>query len=159
MCIVIDTNKLGEFFETPASDDAAPIHKWLRGGHRGTLGAERHESRRIVFGVGGRFGEIGVRLRRRLQDLVQAGRATAMPAAALDQDVRALQGTGQLASNDPHILALARASGARLLYTADKDLIADFKNPRIVSHPRGKVYSGAANARLLAAASCGPRRS
>lgn len=73
--------------------------------------------------------------------------------------MRALQGTGQLRSNDPHILALARASGARLLYTADKDLIADFKNPRIVSRPRGKVYSGAANARLLAGASCGSRRS
>ena len=147
MCIVIDTNKLGEFFDTPASKNAAPIHKWLSG--RGLL----------VFGVGGCFGEIGPGLRRRLRDLVQAGRARPVPAAKLDEDVRALQGTGQLRSNDPHILALARASGARVLYTADRDLIVDFKNPHLVGHPRGKVYSGAANARLLAGASCGPRRS
>lgn len=147
MCIVIDTNKLAEFFEAPASEDAAPIHKWLSG--RGLL----------VFGVGGCFGEIGPRLRRRLRDLVRAGRARPVPAAKLDKDVRALQGTGQLRSNDSHILALARASGARVLYTADKDLIVDFKNAHLVGHPRGKVYSGAANARLLAAASCGPRRS
>ena len=39
------------------------------------------------------------------------------------------------ASNDYHILALARVTGARLLYTQDRKLIADFKD--IV---KGKVY-------------------
>lgn len=39
------------------------------------------------------------------------------------------------ASDDYHILALAKATGARLLYTQDKKLISDFKE--IV---KGKVY-------------------
>lgn len=143
MCIVIDTNKLAEFFEVPARQDAAEIHKRLR---RGSL--------MLVFGVGGGFGEIGGRLRRRLRDLQQAGRAMPVPAKELDQDARVLQGAGLLRSNDPHILALARASGARLLYTADQALIGDFKDPHIVSDPRGKVYSGAGNAGLLDRAAC-----
>ena len=141
MCIIVDTNKLAEFFKIPASEDAAPVRRWL------------HDRGALVFGVGGRFGEIGGRIQRQLRDLVQAGRARPVPAAELDQDMRDLEAAGQLRSNDPHILALARVSGARLLYTADQALIADFKNKRIVD-PRGKVYSGAGNARLLASASC-----
>ena len=121
-----------------------PIRKWLRGG----------PGRALVFGVGGRFGEIGGRLRRRLLELVRAGRATPVPATELEEDVQALRGANDLRSDDPHVLALARASGARLLYTADQALIADFKNRRIVSDPRGKVYSGAGNARLLDGVRC-----
>lgn len=44
-------------------------------------------------------------------------------------------------SNDPHVLALAQASGARLLYSNDKTLQRDFKNKRLIDQPRGKVYS------------------
>ena len=48
-------------------------------------------------------------------------------------------------SNDEHVLALALVSGARLLYTNDEALIADFKNREIVANPRGKVYTTAVN--------------
>ena len=57
-------------------------------------------------------------------------------------------------SNDPHILALARASGARLVYTGDGKLIADFKNKRLIDGPRGKIYTGASNVRLLNRSVC-----
>ena len=57
-------------------------------------------------------------------------------------------------SDDPHVLALARVSGVRLLYRADKDLIADFKDKRFIDNPRGRVYSSAANASLLARSVC-----
>ena len=43
-------------------------------------------------------------------------------------------------SDDPHVIALACVSGARLLYTNDSALIEDFKNPRLLS-PRGRVYT------------------
>lgn len=45
-----------------------------------------------------------------------------------------------LDSDDPHVLALAISSGCRLLYTADKALIRDFKNVKIMS-PKGKVVT------------------
>lgn len=44
-------------------------------------------------------------------------------------------------SNDLHVLALAQASGARLLYSNDKVLQQDFKNKELIDQPRGKVYS------------------
>ena len=39
--------------------------------------------------------------------------------------------------NDPHILALALASGAKLLATLDQDLIKDWTNKKIIG---GKIY-------------------
>ena len=52
-------------------------------------------------------------------------------------------------SDDVHILALAKASGARLLYTGDKSLIQDFKNRKIINNPSGKIYSDHRNRNLL----------
>ena len=43
-------------------------------------------------------------------------------------------------SNDPHILALAQVSGARLLYSNDKKLHEDFRNRDLIS-PAGSIYS------------------
>ena len=40
----------------------------------------------------------------------------------------------------PPLLALAQVSGARLLYSNDKDLQQDFKDSRLI-HPEGYVYS------------------
>ena len=44
-------------------------------------------------------------------------------------------------SNDTHVIALAQISGARLLYSNDKDLYVDFKNKHLIDEPRGKIYS------------------
>ena len=52
-------------------------------------------------------------------------------------------------SNDLHVIALARISGARLLYSDDKKLRKDFKNKHLVNSPRGKVYSKEDHQHLL----------
>ena len=52
---------------------------------------------------------------------------------------------------------LARKTGVRLLYTGDRDLIEDFKDKQFIDRPRGKVYTRAENARLLAATACAAR--
>ena len=44
-------------------------------------------------------------------------------------------------SDDPHIIALAQISGARLLYTNDLALQRDFRKRDLIADPRGKVYS------------------
>ena len=44
-------------------------------------------------------------------------------------------------SNDPHVIALAQISGARLLYSNDRDLMDDFRNQELIGNPPGKVYS------------------
>ena len=52
-----------------------------------------------------------------------------------------IQQIGECASDDEHVIALARVSGARLLFTNDGDLQADFKNPGIINGPRGVIYT------------------
>ena len=43
-------------------------------------------------------------------------------------------------SNDPHVIALAQVSGARLLYVNDRKLEEDFKNKNLIDRPEGKLY-------------------
>ena len=85
---------------------------------------------------------------------VRAGRAIEVKAERLHEEETAL--AEQIVSDDPHVLALARVSGARLLYTNDANLMADFKNKRLIDDPRGSVYTRAANAHLFRRAVCAP---
>lgn len=146
MCIIVDANKLGAFLAEPPGDEAAPIRRWLdRPTHAGAL----------VYSTGGKFAdELGYNAKRKLADYYQAGRALRVPASRFAHDEAELKASGKLRSDDPHVLALARESGARLLYTGDQALIADFKDPSLVRGPRGRVYSGAANANLLTEHTC-----
>ena len=52
-----------------------------------------------------------------------------------------LEERGACRSDDPHVVALAQVSGARLLYSNDINLHRDFTNKNVVDDPRGKVYS------------------
>ena len=88
---------------------------------------------------------------------MRAGRAESIPADRFAADERALTARPDLRSDDAHVLALARKTGVRLLYTGDRDLIEDFKDKQFIDRPRGKVYTRAENARLLAATACAAR--
>lgn len=148
MCMIVDANSLGKFLADPPDEDALPIHDWLY---------RRRGAGTLVYSTGGKFDqELGNKARRRLADYARAGKARLVPAKRIAQDEADLSASGQLRSDDPHVLALARVSGARLLYTADHALVADFKNADLIGSPRGKVYSGAANANLLTSSACRP---
>ena len=144
MCIIVDTNKLGAFLADPADEDSRPIRKWLDRG-AGSL----------VYSTGGRFAqEIRGRVRAKLADYARAGRAKLVPESRFAADERSLEARADLRSDDPHVLALARTAGVRLLYTGDRKLISDFRNKNFIDQPRGKVYSGARNAGLLTGSVC-----
>jgi hypothetical protein len=66
--------------------------------------------------------------------------------------------TQELRSNDPHVIALARASGARTLCSRDRELHKDFKNPALVNDPRGSVYQSPSHRHLLGHTSGCPGR-
>lgn len=59
-----------------------------------------------------------------------------------------LKQSGLCKSDDAHILALARISRARILYSYDRALHRDFKN-RALIHPKGQIYQTAAHVSLL----------
>ena len=140
----MDANRLGTFLADPPDEDSRPIHKWLKSG-----------AGSIVYSTDGRFAqEIQGRVRTRLADYVRAGRAKLIPASRFADDERNLKARADLRSDDPHVLALAREARVRLLYTADRNLISDFKNKRFIDGPRGSIYSGARNAKLLTRSVC-----
>ena len=143
MCMIVDANKLGEFLSCPSSEESGPIYKWMDRG----WGV-------IVYSTDGRFREVGEGLRKKLSILSQSGKAILIDARNFLYDEEMLREDPDLISNDPHVLALARATGTRLLYTEDGDLIKDFKNKKFLDRPRGKIYSSRANSRLLSKDSC-----
>ena len=53
-------------------------------------------------------------------------------------------------SNDTHVLALAKVSGARLLYTGDRKLMDDFRNKALIPNPKGKIYTTPKNGKFNA---------
>lgn len=142
--MIVDTNRMGDFLAEPVTPDSAPIHGWLRKG-----------GGNLVFSIGGPFAtELYPAAKRRLLAYSQAGRAKNFPGEEVEDEARRLESAGVVRSNDAHVLALARVSGARLLYSGDAALMADFKDGKILAKPRGRIYSGAKNKGLLTRDAC-----
>lgn len=59
----------------------------------------------------------------------------------VNDETRILREQGDCRSNDEHVLALARISGARLLFTNDQDLQDDFRDRDIVGGTTGRIYT------------------
>ena len=145
MCIIVDANRLGVFLQDDVHEDSEPVRQWIDRG----WGV-------VVYSTDATFaGELrGRRARERLADYRRAGKAKAFSGEEFANDERDLQRGGLLRSNGSHIIALARASGARLLYTGDSDLMDDFRNKALIDSPRGRIYSGARNENLLTRSVC-----
>ena len=57
-------------------------------------------------------------------------------------------------SDDFHILALAKFTGACVLYTKDRKLITDSKNRILIDNPRRCIYASKSNSALLNQSIC-----
>ena len=86
---------------------------------------------------------------RALRELDRAGRAQAASDIDVNDEAGRIAQTGLAGSDDPHILALARITGARVLCSADKALRDDFRNRAILDGPRGKLYSRSSHKNVL----------
>lgn len=75
-----------------------------------------------------------------LRQALLRGSVRDTPDRRVDDEARALASREDLRSNDQHVLALARLSGARLLYSRDEALREDFRNKNLLADPRGKLY-------------------
>ena len=76
-----------------------------------------------------------------LRNALLRGRALSFNDEKVNAEAESLRERRICRSNDPHVLALARISGARLLYTKDIKLEADFKDREIIDGVRGRVYT------------------
>jgi hypothetical protein len=130
MCVIVDANLASAVFGDPTDADFVPVLHWLREG-KGS----------VVYG-----GQLAEELRRVesarifLAALNQAGGARPLKDEEVCVETKRLRKTGQVVSDDPHVIALARLSGARTLCSRDKTLHADFKNKRLIDNPRGAIY-------------------
>lgn len=141
MPLIIDANVANEcLIPTP---DAEPVIRGLMNGKIRCVSGQRHKAEMLAC-----------RFRSIYRQLLLAGRLTEFPEEQIDAAERDLP--QPLASDDPHILALAIASGARVLFSRDQPLHSDFTNKDIINTPRGRVYQNAdQHKHLLAPNLCG----
>ncbi len=85
--------------------------------------------------------------RRFVKALLQAGRVRRIPDTETIEETRHISNLCE--SDDPHVIALARLSGARVLCSRDTTLHIDFINPKLITDPRGHIYQSAKHAHLL----------
>lgn len=139
MCLIIDSNVAHYLIQLPLSDDAILVVDWIERG-----------AGRVVFG--GKLTDELVKnnsVGRWLRGLAQAGRAAQIARHDIESEEARLIREGNCVSNDHHIVALARLAGARLLYSNDQNLHADFRNPNLLNRPRGCVYQNRNHRHLL----------
>jgi hypothetical protein len=148
VCIIVDTSLASQVFRAIPHPDFVAVFDWL---HAPTSSGRMVVGGKLVKELEGRADS-----RRYLRELVRAGRALVFPGPLVDSQEKEL--TGRCRSDDPHVIALARLSGARTLCSADHDLQADFKNKALIDKPRGRVYSNDGHKHLLGhTSSCGYR--
>ena len=134
MCAIVDANAANDVFGEGRTEAARGFFEWLAIGDG-------------ILVVGGKLlRELeGTKCREWLPQAERAGRLVRADDNDVDRQTRYLQDNESCKSrNDHHVIALARVSGARLLYTNDAALQQDFKN-RMLVNPRGKIYATGVN--------------
>ena len=130
MCGVVDNDVAFEVFGDRQTDAGRGFRNWLDK-RRGSLAVGGDLLDELT--ANGRFREWYARN-------VQSGLILQISRARIAPIQRRLEREGQCRSNDKHVLALAIASGARLLFTNDNLLMEDFRNRNIVPVQRGRIY-------------------
>ena len=131
MCAIVDNNVANEVFSGDPPEAGKRFRRWL-GERNGRLA------------VGGRLlAELKENsgFREWFQQNELSGRLLQVRDEEVARQERRIKRTNLCTSNDEHVLALAIASGARLLYTNDNLLMDDFRNRDIVPGPPGKIYT------------------
>ena len=135
MCAIVDANVRDEVFGDKPTEAGKFFLDWLTKPKGGILVVGGTKLQREL-GNNKKFTEF-------LQDRIRAGRARKID----DQDVaieeEKLRARRVCRSGDVHILALARKSYTRLLFTNDQALQDDFGDRNIVNNPRGQIYTTA----------------
>ena len=131
MCAIIDNDVSHQVFGTNPTGPGLFFRDWLGRSNGGIIVAGGRLFRELVQNPN---------FRSFFEARQQAGRAIRVPDSVVDAAEDELQSV-DTRSNDKHVLALARVSGARLLFTNDRALQADFRNSRIVPGTRGRIYT------------------
>jgi len=130
MYMIIDANAASFVFSNPCHKDYEPIFEWID-----------KKDGKIVYGGRNAFELFKISdARRSIINLDKAGQAWLIE-DRLDSIELSVINSGQCKSNDSHVIALARRSGARILcLKQDDELEEDFKNLDLLPFKKGKIY-------------------
>ena len=131
MCAIIDNDVSHQVFGANPTGPGLFFRDWLGRSNGGIIVAGGRLFRELIQNPN---------FRSFFEARQQAGRAIRIPDSVVDAVEAELQSV-DTRSNDKHVLALARVSGARLLFTNDRALQYDFRNARIVPGTRGRIYT------------------
>lgn len=135
MCIIIDANVVCKVFKN-SDIDTLPIKNWII-----------EENGRLICGgkLYEEYKDCG--MERIIVELSRAGKAYILTRDVVNAKQNEIN--SKCNSDDPHCIALAIISGARILYSLDKRLQEDFKNLQLISKPKGKIYQNVGHKHLL----------
>lgn len=136
MCVIVDMNVAARVFLKDGDPDFGNVKRAILSGklpvvHGGQLTREYLEHWNVAQFV---------------VELDRAGLSFRVPDQLVASEIDGI--ARNCISNDAHILALARASGARLLCSEDKKLHEDFGNSALI-RPKGKVFQSNDHCHLL----------
>ena len=136
MCALLDANVRHEFFGINRRTEAgAEFFKWINGDIKGKA---------LTLVVGGQLTKELTRDDDKVLEWLAEAALSAKVFVVSDFQIKEakkkIDGIA-LKSNDRHVILLAVASGARLLYSKGKDLHAYFRSPNVIDNPRSRVYS------------------
>ncbi len=142
MCLIIDINVGQRVLFDDSDPDFSEVHRRLFSPGRRSL--------KVVYG-GKLLDEYrkSHSLLRRILILDQAGRAERVDDDIVNSETDRLIDENACISDDPHIVALARCSKARVLCSQDRNLHTDFTNAGLIAQPRGKVFQKSNHVHLL----------
>ena len=128
MCAILDASAANEVFGRADSAAGAAFADWIFNG-----------GGKLV--VGGRLQEELLRTgyQQVWRELIVAGQLERINKGAVVARTEEIR--ERCRSDDPHVVALAQLSGARLLYSNDRRLNDDFRNATLIDDPRGAVFS------------------
>ena len=130
MCVILDASVVGEVFGSKRTEAAHKFFDWIHSG-RGHL---------VIGGKVLEEPNKNSKFKAWRQQATSSGRITEANEIEVNARTEKLKNENSCRSNDPHVIALAKVSGARLLYSNDVTLIKDFKDKNLIDQPRCKVY-------------------
>lgn len=141
MCAIIDANVVGEVFGSERTEAGKKFFDWIdEGSGRLICGGKLQEE---LMGSSPGFREWVV-------VASKTGKMKKINDGEVETRTAQIQKESNHSSNDPHILALAQLSRARLLYSNDKKLRDDFQNKALID-PVGSIYSTLRNKKFTRA--------
>jgi len=129
MCAIIDANVASDVFDPNGTEAGRRFFQWISSG----VG---------VMVIGGKLREELFRIssvQTWAQEAIRSGRVRIESGEKVNARTAGIENKGSHSSDDAHVLALAQISGARLLYSNDRNLQRDFRSKTLIDGPRGKV--------------------